>query len=963
MPSRRIRFDRPLRVDLLCEGVIEASWLAVLVLTPVFFLVYSDRPFDPSKASLIRVLAVTAVAAWFSKVLTGGRPWRPVPASATALGTRIARWLIAAVLLSCMALVVSAALSIDPRMSWHGSYLRSLGVSTGLAAAVFFLMCVGHLRDRRQMLRFLGVVWWGSVPVCLYTLLQSLGFDPVERGSELVRPGSTLGNPIFLGAYLGIAFFLGLALLAMVLRRESVAAEHGLRQGVLICICGLQAWALATASSRGPVLGVLVGMAFLGWLVFLRRPWRRDATGGWPGWRRVLAVGLLLVFAGVAIPVLRHTREGSSESRESGSDIGRLVGLVDPESGTARVRLLVWRGALNAFAAPAPLPSAQAEDRRHAWRPWVGYGSGSAGFALGHHEPVELERLEPDRPPDHAHNVVLQTLVAGGIGGLVVWCFVQLLTLATGAVAFGVVRTRAELVVFSAVVGSGSALGALLPWIGLGESALAALGGVAGGLTAYFLWMSRLWRLWSDQFHSGMPNSLVLGGLLLAAWLSHLVEGQFGIQVTTLMVYGMTTLAAFLVVASGWLAPLDSSRGEIEEPRTAPGTGVVGALFTAILVFVFLIARHDASELVWSRMEHQHAASWLVLASVAAGLALVEDRRGLLSAIGGAVIGGVGMLLVLHTVRKTGSDRFDAGLASVAPTEADLVAVVLAGVVVLTIAWGWRLSSGRAGAERKRTSAGGPYTWIRIAVIAPCCVVFVVGGWFVEARSLRAPVLVEGAMSLSARLRFTEAAEVMQRVRRVFPMESRLALLQGRILFDEAQDLGNQVEREQRMIRARAALDEALDLAPFDADHVANLGRWHLAAARFEGETAERETELVEAVRGFERALEMRPAHLTWRRELAEVMRLRGDLDGAIENLETVIETLTTDIELILDLAELQREKASRARVAGDDGLARAGAGEAVRLADLALALDPENRRALRAVASGRDLLANGDYM
>lgn len=865
-------------MDRFCEGVIEASWLVVLLLTPVFFLVYSDRPFDPSKASLIRTLAVTAGAAWMAKVLSGGRPWKPTPASATALQTRIARWLIAAVLLSCAALVVSAALSVDPRMSWHGSYLRSLGVSTKLAAVGFFLLCVGHLRDRGQMQRFLGVVWWGSVPVCLYTLLQSLGLDPVERGSGLVRPGSTLGNPIFLGAYLGIAFFLGLALLAMVLRHETGGTGLGLRQGVLICVCGLQVWAMATASSRGPVLGLLVGLAFLGWIVLLRRPWRRVETCGRLGWRHVLAVGMLLVFAGAAIPALRHARGVITDNQESASRVGRLIRLVSPESRNARVRLLVWRGALNAFTATKPLPSAEAEDRRHEWRPWVGYGSASASFALGHHEPVELEQLEPDRPPDHAHNVVLQTLVAGGVAGVVAWCLVQTLTLAIGATALGAVRNRAELLVFSAVVISGATLGALLPWIGFGEPTLAAMGGVAGGVVAFFVWVSRLWRIRSGQPLFGGPNSQLLGGLLLAAWLSHLVEGQFGIQVTTIMVYSMVTLAALVVVASGWLAPLDSKEGAVEGPCTAPGTGVVGALFAAILVFVFFIARHDASELVWSRVEHQHAATWLVLASVAAGLVLIEGRRGLLSAIGGAVTGGAGMLLAFHMVRNAGSDTFGTGLASVAPAEADLAAVVLAGVVALTIAWGWRLSSGLAGAGREELSTGGPHAWIRTAVIASCCAVFVAGGWLVEARSLRSSTLVEGAMSLSARFRFAEAGETMQRARGLCPMESRLALLQGRIFFDWAHEAGDPAVRKESMIRARVVLDEALELAPFDADHVANLGRWHLASAGFERKPQRREQRLEDAARRFKRALEMRPAHLTWRRELVEVPRLQEEL-------------------------------------------------------------------------------------
>jgi tetratricopeptide (TPR) repeat protein len=184
-----------------------------------------------------------------------------------------------------------------------------------------------------------------------------------------------------------------------------------------------------------------------------------------------------------------------------------------------------------------------------------------------------------------------------------------------------------------------------------------------------------------------------------------------------------------------------------------------------------------------------------------------------------------------------------------------------------------------------------------------------------------------------------------------------LALLHGRIAFDWSQAARSPQVRDDVMDRAKAALDDAIALSPFDADHVANLGRWHLETASFEPERARRELELGAATRRFERALEMRPGALRWRRELASALERRGDLDGAIENLEVVHEILSTDVDLVLDLVGLQRARAIRTKASSDTEVARRSADEAVRLADLAVTLEPENLRARKALEASRSLL------
>lgn len=41
-----------------CSRVIEAGWIAAVVLVPLYFNVYSSRVFEPDKLTLLRSIAV-----------------------------------------------------------------------------------------------------------------------------------------------------------------------------------------------------------------------------------------------------------------------------------------------------------------------------------------------------------------------------------------------------------------------------------------------------------------------------------------------------------------------------------------------------------------------------------------------------------------------------------------------------------------------------------------------------------------------------------------------------------------------------------------------------------------------------------------------------------------------------------------------------------------------------------------
>ena len=63
----------PTKLTRYCDGILEAAWLAAVLVVPLFFNVYSSRIFEPDKIALLRTLALVILAAWLVKIIETGR--------------------------------------------------------------------------------------------------------------------------------------------------------------------------------------------------------------------------------------------------------------------------------------------------------------------------------------------------------------------------------------------------------------------------------------------------------------------------------------------------------------------------------------------------------------------------------------------------------------------------------------------------------------------------------------------------------------------------------------------------------------------------------------------------------------------------------------------------------------------------------------------------------------------------
>lgn len=175
------------------------------------------------------------------------------------------------------------------------------------------------------------------------------------------------------------------------------------------------------SQSRGPWIGLGAGL-FVGGVVLLLLLARRAPTptaarrlrwllGGWVA--LTVAVGLFLVVFNLSnAPVFVQLREAPY--------IGRMGQLLAVDSGTGKVRVLIWGGDAHAGGVRALILSDPV-------RSVIGWGPESMFVAFNQHYPPTLATLESrGASPDRSHQAILDELVTKGVLGLASYFFVVL---------------------------------------------------------------------------------------------------------------------------------------------------------------------------------------------------------------------------------------------------------------------------------------------------------------------------------------------------------------------------------------------------------------------------------------------------------------------------------------------------------------------------------------------------------
>ncbi|MGD8858152.1 MAG: hypothetical protein PVG33_17580, partial [Chloroflexota bacterium] len=252
-----------------CDGLLEAGWLAALVITPLYFNIHSSRVFEPDKLTLLRSIAVFMVAVWLVKFVDG-QGWRSLGWLRWRSENSIWRMpFVLPVFLLAIVYLLSTIFSITPVVSWAGSYQRLQGTYTTLSYIVIFAMMLATIRERGQVSRVITTVIVTSIPVALYAMLQHYDLDPLPWGGDTQqRVAGSMGNSIFIAAYIIMVVPLTLARIidafTNILVDEKLEAADIIRSSIYVFALAIQLIAIFWTNSRGPFIGLAAsGYAFL----------------------------------------------------------------------------------------------------------------------------------------------------------------------------------------------------------------------------------------------------------------------------------------------------------------------------------------------------------------------------------------------------------------------------------------------------------------------------------------------------------------------------------------------------------------------------------------------------------------------------------------------------------------------------------------------------------------------------
>ncbi|MBI5034936.1 MAG: tetratricopeptide repeat protein [Chloroflexi bacterium] len=576
------------RLSVFCEKILETGWLAAIIVAPLYFNVYSSRVFEPDKASLVRSLALLMVAAWLVKQIESGLPKTSLAETLRSILRN--NPLIVPTFAVVVVYLISTILSVAPNVTLWGSYQRLEGTYTTFSYIVIFLMAVSTLRTRTQLGRAINTAIITSFPISFYGILQHYQLDPLPWGGDTtVRVAANMGNSIFVAAYLimvvplaaarlietvtrvtqkdsrvtvtGLIVLAWLIILGLWIFNFNIATafvilffvvlvgiglyKSNLRHMLLLAtytiILAAQFVAIYFTQSRGPWLGLLGAMVAFGIIYPLARGVR---------WLSLASIGLTIF--GAVFLILFNLPSTPLDPLKQLPYIGRLGTILDTESGTNKVRELIWQGAVQLVLPHEPLWSPlTGDDAVNAIRPLVGYGPEAMYVAYNPFYPPDLAHYESrNASPDRAHNETFDALVGTGLLGFGAYILLFISIFYYALKLLGLIRTNTERNLFIVLWLAGGFFAAIAfgLWRGWNFIGVALPAGMILGLFIYLIWHVLRDRTpqSEDSSESQGTNALWLS-VLIAAFIAHFIEIHFGIAIVSTRTY-FWFYAALLVV-------------------------------------------------------------------------------------------------------------------------------------------------------------------------------------------------------------------------------------------------------------------------------------------------------------------------------------------------------------------------------------------------------------------------------
>jgi len=559
------------KFDYWCEGVIEAGWLAVLILAPMFFNVFSSRVFEPDKGSLVRSVGLVMIVAWLSKIANGGPLWLPAYTPTANNEQEESIWQQARkmpffipVALLIFAYLISTALSVAPFVSWFGSYQRLQGTYGFLSYVSIAGLVAAHLRRPEQLRRLQHAIILTSFPIAIYGIIQHNSIDPLPWGGDVTtRVAGNAGNAIFLGAYLIMAFFLTLERIynsfAAIISadyeelNQSSDSANVMAGSVYLVVLVVQALAIFWTQSRGPWIGLAAGLYLFVLLLFsARRP---------KAYRLLTGIWAVLGISGAALLLMLNTVWATGPICAIPS-VSRLCQILDTD-GTGLVRILIWTGAADMMQPhPALTYPDGSKDSVNVIRQLVGYGPEAMWVAYNPFYPPALANIEArNASPDRSHNETWDSLVITGLLGFIAYMSLFISIFYWALRWLGLIVHRSDKILFFTLLGVGAAtvigLAVYLDGGQIRFFGVALPTGLLAGIVIYSTIAAFMHADYRPQ-RVDIPRVLLIIAIF-STIIAHFAEIHFGIAIVATRIHFWVLTATMLVVGMRWAQPETSA--------------------------------------------------------------------------------------------------------------------------------------------------------------------------------------------------------------------------------------------------------------------------------------------------------------------------------------------------------------------------------------------------------------------
>jgi len=360
-------------------GAYILPFFLLVVLSSLFF------PFITGKNFLFRIVVEIMAAAWIGLLLINFKKYWP-------------KWNFVSIAFVVFLSVVfiSAVFGVDFKNSFWSNFERMDGLVGHLHLLLLFFILSGTFRTKREWFILFGVSIAVSFFLAFYGLLEYSG-AVTSFGASGSRIMSTLGNPLYVAAYLTFNIFLILFLWLSV-QRSSLKWLLG-----ILFLFELIVFFLTGA--RGAFLGILAGagIMFLLWLL---------SSKGVNVKKKVILVSAIIIL--VLIPILLNTFRDVSFIKNN-KVISRFSSISLKEQ-TVQSRLTIWSMALKSFRE----------------RPILGWGFGN--FIIPYAKNYDPKMYGNEPWFDRTHNMPLEWLVGAGLVGFftyltlfasLIWALIQ----------------------------------------------------------------------------------------------------------------------------------------------------------------------------------------------------------------------------------------------------------------------------------------------------------------------------------------------------------------------------------------------------------------------------------------------------------------------------------------------------------------------------------------------------------